>query len=136
MQRGRAGIFLYTDVNREVIGFGTIDVCLDYKYLTGNRPHPHIPLIAVRPDLRGKGIGTLIVKHLIGEALLRASWPGLNCYQAVFLEVYTDNSAGIRTYQKNGFENLSDEPSYDTEEKKNYFIMVRSLSIAPEQGIA
>ncbi len=135
VRRGRAGIWLYADVNKEIIGFGTIDVCWDYKYVTGDRPHPHIPLLAVRPDLRGKGIGTSIVSHLIGDAVLRAHWPGLNCYPAVFLEVYTDNVAGIRTYEKSGFEKLSDEPTYDPEEKKHYFIMVRSLSIATQQDI-
>jgi ribosomal protein S18 acetylase RimI-like enzyme len=138
MQRGKAGFWLYTDGSdpkKEVIGFGTIDVCLDYKYVTGNRYHPHIPLLACRPDMRGKGVGTSIVKHLIGEAVLRSAWPGLNCYPVVFLEVYTDNVGGIRTYQKTGFKNLSDDPTYDAEEKKSYFVMARSLSIAPEQGI-
>ena len=127
---------MYATANREIIGFGTIDVCWDYHYVTGGRPHPHIPLLAVRPDLRGKGIGTSIVKHLIGEALLRTYWPGLNCYPAVFLEVYVDNIAGIKTYRNQGFENLGEEPTYDCEEKKNYFVMVRGLSIEPKSGAA
>lgn len=136
MRRGRAGIWLYAGTNKEIIGFGTIDVCWDYKYVTGDRPHPHIPLLAVRPDLKAKGIGTLIVNHLIGEAVLRTHWPNINCYPAVFLEVYIDNLPAIKTYQKTGFQKLDDTPTHDREEKRDYFVMVKSLSIAPEHGAA
>jgi ribosomal protein S18 acetylase RimI-like enzyme len=136
VRRGRGAIWLYRDANKEIVEFGTIDVCWDYGYVTGGRPHPHIPLLAVKPDMRGKGIGPSIITHLIGEAVLRTHWPAINCYPAVFLEVYTDNLAAMRLYEKTGFEKLSEEPSYDPDEKKHYFVMVKSLSIVPEQGIA
>ncbi len=106
-----------------------MDVCLDYGYLTGDKPHPHIPLLAIRPDMQGKGIGDPIVKHLIGEAALVASSPGN--HDVVFLEVYTDNAIAIRRYENNGFVKINESnPTFDENENKHYFVMTRRVSRA------
>src|SRR3954470_12697364 len=47
---GKGRIWAYRNPENEIVGFGTIDVCLDYGDMTGNKPHPHIPLLAVNPS--------------------------------------------------------------------------------------
>src|SRR5271170_5871296 len=51
LQKGRGNLWIYRDTAKQIVGFGTMDVCLDYGYVTGNKYHPHIPLLAVRPDM-------------------------------------------------------------------------------------
>jgi len=51
--------------------------------------------IAVAPALRGRGVGTKLLAHLMAEAK--------NRYQAVSLSVSADNPA-LRLYQRSGFE--------------------------------
>src|ERR1700722_20979221 len=65
---GNATIWAFRDDKREIVGFGVIDVCADHLQITG-KPHPHIPLLAVKPSKEGNGYGGEIVKHLIGEAV-------------------------------------------------------------------
>ncbi len=54
--------------------------------------------IAVRPEHRGKGVGTLLLKELLAEASVR--------YPAVSLSVSNTNPA-IRLYERHGFEPLA-----------------------------
>jgi len=131
-QRARSGngrITVYRDPAGEPVGFGTIDVCNDYGSLTGNRLHPYIPLLAVRPGYEGRGYGTFIVRHLIGEAAL-ISCRGDGCHDVLFLDVYTSNAPAIALYRKCGFVNIKDEPLLDAIEKRTYFVMARKVSIA------
>lgn len=54
--------------------------------------------MAVRDDWQGKGVGSALMQAAID---LAANWLQLTRLE---LEVYTDNQAGIRLYQKFGFE--------------------------------
>src|SRR5206468_810787 len=68
VQFGNARIWAYQDTDNQIVGFGTIDVNKEYHYLTQGQRHPHIPLLAVKPGMQGRGYGGYIIDHLIGEA--------------------------------------------------------------------
>src|ERR1700722_14543555 len=80
---GRGKIWAYLDKGRSIVGFGSIDVCTEYGDLTGNKPHPYIPLLAVNPDHQRRGYGGFIVRHLIGEAVLLTRRPAV-CHDVLF----------------------------------------------------
>jgi len=96
---GRARMWAYLGPARDIVGFGSIDVCTDYGALTRNKPHPHIPLLAVNPENQGSGYGKSIVRHLIDEASLLACQPGNLCHDFLFLEVYASSLKAIGLYE-------------------------------------
>ncbi|MDP9175173.1 MAG: GNAT family N-acetyltransferase [Planctomycetota bacterium] len=125
---GAARIWAYRDPSNEIVGFGTIDVCKDWKDITGGKPHAHIPLLAVNPSKRGHGHGHAIIDHLIGEAVLLTYPPSSNCCDLLFLEVYTFSTPAISLYEKHGFSKVRDEPFFDDVENQSYFLMARRVS--------
>jgi ribosomal protein S18 acetylase RimI-like enzyme len=127
---GRCRVWAYLDASRSIVGFGSIDVCTDYGNLTGKKPHPYIPLLAVNPDHQGRGYGGFIVRHLIGEAALLARQPGGACHDVVFLEAYTSSARAITLYEKCGFVKVTDAPIFDPIEQRSYFAMAKRASIA------
>lgn len=131
MKFGKGRFWAYIEPSKRVIvGFGTIDLCTDYRDFANNKPHPYIPLLAVHPDHRGRGYGKSILWHLIGEAALLAYRREIACHDIVFLEVYTFSSAAIALYEKCGFTKVRDDPVLDPIEQKSYFIMAKRVSIA------
>lgn len=58
--------------------------------------YAHLGFMYVKPEHRGKGVNQLILDALLDWAKSR----GLN---EIRLEVYTENAAAIRAYQKAGF---------------------------------
>jgi ribosomal protein S18 acetylase RimI-like enzyme len=122
-------VWVYRDPDNEIVGFGTIEVCDDYRRLSQNRPHPYIPLLAVNPRKEKRGHGTSIIKHLVGQAALLACQPTNACHDILFLDVYLSSTSAIRLYEKCGFVNLSDKPLHDPIENKPYIVMAKRVSI-------
>ncbi len=56
---------------------------------------PHLTGITVRPDQRGKGLGTAVTAHLTREALARAG--------TCTLGMYADNATARRVYHRLGY---------------------------------
>jgi ribosomal protein S18 acetylase RimI-like enzyme len=131
MHFGNGRTWVYRDPENRLVGFGTIDVCDDYRDYTAGQPHPYIPLLAVNPTAQGCGHGTSIVRHLIGEAAIL--WRlQRDCHDVLFLDVYTVNVRAISLYKTCGFETVTTEPIADPlEDDKPYIIMARRVSIAP-----
>ena len=126
----RCRIWIYYDPDHRQVGFGTLDVCEDYREFAAGRPHPYIPLLAVNPNIESLGFGTTIVRHLIAEAALLACQPGL-CHDVLFLDVYTTNTKAINVYKKCGFESVTDLPVADPQEGgKEYIVMAQRVSVA------
>jgi putative acetyltransferase len=81
--------------------------CVDHEPVgqLGLHSHPNFPRrahaadigMAVRDDWQGKGVGTRLVQAAVD---LADKWLNLHRLE---LQVYTDNEAGIRLYQKFGF---------------------------------
>lgn len=64
--------------------------------------------IAVHPELRGKGLGALLLRDIIdyvSDAFLKVHVP-------VFLEVREGNAAAIALYRKAGFRDIGRRPAY------------------------
>ena len=122
-------IWIYLDPQNEIVGFGTLDFCDDYRQLTNNLIHPYIPILAVHPDKQNLGHGKTIVGHLIMEAALVACFTK-DCHDALFLEAYTSSVNAIKLYRRCGFECISDTPYFDSKEEKEYLVMVRRVSLA------
>jgi ribosomal protein S18 acetylase RimI-like enzyme len=123
-------IWVYRDPHGELVGFGTLDVCEEYRDFIEGHPHPYIPLLAVNPTMEGRGYGKSIVRHLIGEAALLTGGSA-GCHDVLFLDVYTSNDRAIGLYEKCGFAKVSDEPRPDpNEDNRPYLIMARRVSAA------
>jgi ribosomal protein S18 acetylase RimI-like enzyme len=123
-------IWVYRDPDGAIVGFGSLDVCEDYRGYADGRPHPYIPLLAVNPAMQGRGHGTSIVRHLIGEAAARVRLGG--CHDVLFLDVYESSTQAIALYTRCGFARLNDEPIPDRDaDGVRYFIMALKASADP-----
>jgi GNAT superfamily N-acetyltransferase len=114
IQFGNCRIWLYRDPQERLVGFGTLDVCGEWREFTGNQDHPYIPLLAVNPTIKSQGYGTGIVRHLVDEAALLAL-QGV-CHDVLFLDVYTSSVKAIRVYTACGFAEVSPQPMPDPQD--------------------
>jgi len=105
-------IWIFRDPMGQPVGFGSFDLCHDYKLFTDGKIHPYIPLIAVNPTIKSLGYGTSIANYLIGEAALIAREVS-TCSDVLFLDVYVSNLRAIALYKRVGFEVLTDAPFED-----------------------
>ena len=127
----RCRVWTYRDPQNRLVGFGTLNLCSDYKDLTGGLRHPYIPLLAVNPTLKSLGYGTSIVRHLIDEAVLISfSSQGTDICGVLFLDVYQSNAKAISLYNKNGFIQIGDEVPDPHENDQPYIIMAQSVTIS------
>jgi GNAT superfamily N-acetyltransferase len=130
VQFGNCRIWIYRDPEGRLVGFGTLDVCDDYRMYTSGRAHPYIPLLAVNPTIKSLGYGTTIVQHLIAEAALLACRPG-GCHDVLYLDVYTTSSKAIEVYTACGFVSVTPEPIPDVQDGgKLYIVMAKRVTIA------
>lgn len=86
--------------------------------------------VAVRPDARGRGLGTRLVAAFLGEARTRGA-------TAAFLEVAADNVAARALYARSGFSETGRRPRYYTtpdEKRIDALILARTLPTAPEKS--
>jgi len=59
--------------------------------------HSYLGFMYVAPDFRGQGVNKKVIDHLI-------SWSKSKEVNDLYLDVYFDNSAAIRAYEKVGFQ--------------------------------
>jgi ribosomal protein S18 acetylase RimI-like enzyme len=131
MQNYYGRIWVYRDPDRQLVGFGTFDICKDCLQYARTPLHSYIPLLAVNPATERRGHGTSIVRHLISEAAIVALQYD-RLFDVLFLDVYTANEGAIKLYEKCGFATLTDEPIPDPKEDgKPYIIMARRVSDPP-----
>ena len=127
---GNGLIWGYRDPGGLLVGFGTIDVCDDYKSYTNGQMHTYIPLLGVNETMQGKGFGHSIVKHLIAEAAF-ARQRAAGCHEVLFLDVYTENGRAISLYEKCGFRSITTEPIPDPDESgRPYIVMAKRVAIS------
>lgn len=72
------------------------DALLGYAGLAAYREEAWVQTLAVAPDRQGRGIGTTLLRCLLGEARRRDA-------RTVALEVRADNDAAQRLYARHGF---------------------------------
>jgi len=129
MLYGLGHIWAYQNIEREIVGFGTIDYCDDYTSITAGKDHVYIPLLAVHPAMQRRGYGQSIVNHLFDQSVIAAVDLKDHCHDAVLLDVYASNQGAIALYEKCDFVKLTGELMDDIE-KQSYFVMGRSLRIS------
>jgi GNAT superfamily N-acetyltransferase len=77
------------------IGCGHAQIRIAEPYLA-HREYAHVGLIYVCPEERGQGVSLLIIAAL-------EAWARSRGIDEVRLEVYADNAAAVRAYEKAGF---------------------------------
>jgi ribosomal protein S18 acetylase RimI-like enzyme len=124
-------VWISRDPDGTTVGFGTLDVCEEYKQFAEGKSHFYIPVLGVNPTFERRGHGRTIVQHLIAEAALLARfWHEVS--DTLFLDVYTANAGAIALYNKCGFTTMNpDTPIRDPEENnEQYVIMAMNVAIA------
>ena len=88
----------------------------------------HVSTLAVRPDLRGRGIGELLLVSLIDRAV--------ECHATVAtLEVRVSNLAAQELYEKHGFVKVGRRKGYYSDTREDALIMTAGpLTSAPFQA--
>ncbi|MGZ3778238.1 MAG: GNAT family N-acetyltransferase [Mucilaginibacter sp.] len=79
----------------EVIGSGYAHI-IDSKSYLKHQKHAHLGFMYVKPDHRGKGVNQMIIERL-------QEWTLSKNVNEFRLEVYHNNPAAIRAYEKVGF---------------------------------
>ena len=87
--------YIIAKCNNLIAGFAGISIILD---------EAHISNIAVKKDMRGRKIGSLLLERLIKEASKKCSF--------ITLEVNEKNLPAIQLYEKYGFINLGKRKKY------------------------
>jgi ribosomal-protein-alanine N-acetyltransferase len=68
-------------------------------------PEVEILLIAVHPDVRGRGVGRALMSTVCVDAQLRGA-------SEIFLEVRENNQAALALYRQSGFREVGRRPNY------------------------
>lgn len=97
-------------------GHDVVGTALGSQALDGDGDGPplpglcHVSAVSVRPDRWGRGVGTRLVRHLMGEARARG-------YSAFQLWTHADNERAQRLYERLGFVRSGREKVDDFEER-------------------
>ncbi len=78
---------------------------LGYAGLMAGGPEADVQTIAVVAQAQGRGVGGVLLRALIGEAIRRGA-------SALLLEVRSDNAPAIALYQRHGFTRLAVRRGY------------------------
>ncbi len=98
-------------VNHRIAAFAAARVVVDELHITN---------IAVRQEARGRGLGGLLVRHLMQSALQRGvRW--------AVLEVRESNTHARRLYERHGFEITGRRHSYYRNPPEDALIMARLI---------
>src|SRR4051812_20925146 len=84
---GSCQFWAYRDPHSTIVGFGTLAISTDCSEFADSKPHTYIPLLAVHPDMQGRGHGKAIVNHLIREASCAVARAPAWLHHALFLDV-------------------------------------------------
>ncbi len=100
----------------QVVGYGGVWLSVD---------EAHITTIASAPEVRGRGVGELLLNGLIDVAI------ELNA-RFITLEVRVSNSVAQKLYLKYGFEPRGTRPRYYTDNNEDALIMWTGNILSPQ----
>jgi len=106
--------FLVAEVDGGVAGYVVADTVPNHGRQLG-----HVKDIAVRDDLQREGIGTQLLRRILGQ--LRSAGAG-----AVKLEVRESNERALGLYRRHGFEHRRTVPRY-YDDGEDALVMVRDF---------
>ena len=98
---------LVAEVNGTVVGSGYAQLRSSKQSLTHD-VHSYLGFMYVAPEHRGRGINQKIIMELI-------QWSKDQGISDCYLDVYSDNKAAIRAYEKVGFESSMIEMKLNSE---------------------
>lgn len=105
--------YLVVEYRGELIGYGGMWIIMDEAHVTN---------IAVRADVRGKGLGHLLLRELQRTAV----WHGA---ERMTLEVRTSNERAQSLYRKHGFQPSGIRPNYYSDNGEDALIMWAELDV-------
>ena len=123
---GNAQVWAYLDPQRDIVGFGTLDICDDCSQYADGKLHTYVPLLAVNPALRGCGHGRSILTHLVERAACKVAEIDV-LHPALFLDVYEHSTAALGLYTKSHFVTLNG-PIIDPANGKPFLIMAKRVA--------
>lgn len=85
------------------------------------RPEAQISMIAVHPNHRGRGLGTLLLLHLLADAAGRGA-------AEATLEVRCSNATARRLYAAHGFEEVGLRPGYYKDTGEDAVLMTLNMA--------
>lgn len=94
-------------LENEIAGYGGIWCVLDEAHITN---------VTVRPDLRGRGLGRVLLEYLLQKASARGA-------ESVLLEVREGNEPAIGLYRRAGFETIGRRKNYYQSINADAFVM-------------
>ena len=106
------------DLSERVMAYACLMIVADEAHLTN---------IAVSPDCRRQGMGSVLMDHLISLAEREGS-------RAMFLEVRSSNIGAIRFYCRYGFVELYRRRSYYRRPTEDALVMVRTVGERNSNG--
>jgi [ribosomal protein S18]-alanine N-acetyltransferase len=87
----------------------------------------HINTIAVHPDLRRRGLATVLMQHVFAEAVRQGA-------ERAFLEVRRSNVPAQRLYEALGFRVAGLRPKYYSHPEEDAIVLVREgLPVTPDR---
>lgn len=101
-------------LNNQIIGYVCVRTILDVT---------HILNLAVLPEFRRRGIGSMLLRDALNE--LKRLKPDINL---ITLEVRESNAAAIKLYEKFGFKVMGKRISYYDKPRENAVIMELSTA--------
>lgn len=90
-----ASYVMVAEDNGQIVGTGYAQIRESKKSLTHNK-HSYLGFMYVEPEYRGLGINKLIMENLM-------KWSKEQGVLDFYLDVYDENDAAIRAYEKVGF---------------------------------
>ncbi|MBZ0267560.1 ribosomal protein S18-alanine N-acetyltransferase [bacterium] len=87
----------------------------------------HIGNIAVRPELQGRGAGSLLLRHVMDEGRRRR-------FHFATLEVRPSNTPALRLYERYGFRRVAVRARYYRNNGEDAYVLAAPLAAAPLQA--
>ena len=98
---------LVLETDGMLVGCGYAQIRTAKTYLR-YKEYAHLGFMFVLPEYRGRGLNQQLIEGL-------KTWVRLKGVREVRLEVYTENNAAVRAYEKVGFKQLLTEMRYELE---------------------
>lgn len=98
---------LVLEVDGKLVGCGYAQIRPAKNYLT-YKEYAHLGCMFVLPGYRGQGLNQQLIDAL-------KAWIRSKGVKEVRLEVYTENNAAVRAYEKAGFKQILTEMRYELE---------------------
>lgn len=100
------------------------DAIAAYAVLSIGASEAHLLTVVVHPQNRSKGLGRMLVTHLLNIACNHGA-------ETVLLEVRPSNTVAIELYQKLGFNEVGTRPNYYPAPNGREDALIMALTVSP-----